>query len=679
MRFMAVSTRISENTGTYISIPLGIAIGLLASFVQSLGLTIQRKSHVLNQALPEGERKAEYRRPLWLLGFGIFISSNLFGSIFQIASLPVVILAPLGAVSLLWNAFFARLLLGDGVSPWMIIGTLLIAGGAVLIGIFGIVPEPTHSLEDLLRLFNRPAFVVYFSLLAFVVVVCLAITHIAEYYYKRQRSLPPVSPPLSPLIAPTTAPSILTTATTTSTTDLDIANERTPLLDRKSITDRRSKSPLSDSDDSTTSHSISSLTKSSSTPLILAASYASFSGIISGMCLLFAKSGVELLMLTIAGDNQFWRWQAWVLVLALAVCALLQLWYMHKSLILANPILICPLAFCFYNLSSILNGLVYFDQFSSLSALQLWMVILGITILLTGVWVVSFPSTGGGVDIGSWTKEGDLSGEHMEMEVGSVMSLDGQDDVQEIEIYEDEPLPMHGSRGEPSGAVLKRSGRFHFESIPDLRVVTEAPGPIPSPHISPSILSPRTLHPRQQTDSALLGSHMRRSQTVHTPDTVTLRTSRTGVSRRRTTLAAAGLSEEQLPFPNPLSPGPSNFGAGFSIGLSPVSPGFVLVPRDRRRRPTGSLRDSTSADDDVFQDARRLNGDVEGRRRRVVSDGALGPSSAGRLGEPSITRSEEDMRDETCEPLLTTSGQSRSGAARERWTWLRSIITGTKQ
>jgi drug/metabolite transporter (DMT)-like permease len=68
-------------------------------------------------------------------------------------------------VSLLWNAFFARLLLGDVFSPWMVLGTLFIAGGAILIAIFGIVPEPTRSLEDLLELFRRPAFIVYFSLL----------------------------------------------------------------------------------------------------------------------------------------------------------------------------------------------------------------------------------------------------------------------------------------------------------------------------------------------------------------------------------------------------------------------------------------------------------------------------------------------------------------------------------
>lgn len=46
-----------------ISIPLGIFIGLLASFVQSLGLAIQRRSHVINSQLPEQDQKVEHRRP----------------------------------------------------------------------------------------------------------------------------------------------------------------------------------------------------------------------------------------------------------------------------------------------------------------------------------------------------------------------------------------------------------------------------------------------------------------------------------------------------------------------------------------------------------------------------------------------------------------------------------------
>jgi len=56
------------------------------------------------------------------------------------------------------------------------------------------------------------------------------------------------------------------------------------------------------------------------------------------------------------------------------------------------------------SLSWIMNGLVYFDQFSPV---HLGLVILGI-VLLGGVWVVSIRSGGGGKDVGTWN-EGDNS------------------------------------------------------------------------------------------------------------------------------------------------------------------------------------------------------------------------------------------------------------------------------
>lgn len=97
----------------------------------------------------------------------------MFGSIAQIASLPVVILAPLGAVSLLWNALFARLLF----RPPLILGTALIGGGATLIAVYGIVPGPerSRSLNELIALFARPAFLAWFCVESAIVVVCLVV------------------------------------------------------------------------------------------------------------------------------------------------------------------------------------------------------------------------------------------------------------------------------------------------------------------------------------------------------------------------------------------------------------------------------------------------------------------------------------------------------------------------
>lgn len=54
----------------------------LSQHPQSLtpGLTIQRKSHVQDEALPIEQRTRAVRRPLWIIGFAIYISSNIFGS-----------------------------------------------------------------------------------------------------------------------------------------------------------------------------------------------------------------------------------------------------------------------------------------------------------------------------------------------------------------------------------------------------------------------------------------------------------------------------------------------------------------------------------------------------------------------------------------------------------------------
>lgn len=77
------------------------------------------------------------------------------------------------------------------------------------------------------------------------------------------------------------------------------------------------------------------------------------------MTLILAKAAVELFVLTLEwwrtgkGENQFVRAETWVLMVGLNVGAVLQLVYLNYSLTFASPALICPLAFCFFNLSSI--------------------------------------------------------------------------------------------------------------------------------------------------------------------------------------------------------------------------------------------------------------------------------------------------------------------------------------
>lgn len=56
--------------------------------------------------------------------------------------------------------------------------------GAVLIGGFGVVQEPNHTLDDLIQLYKRPSFIAYFAVVEFFIVTGLAATHMVERRYK---------------------------------------------------------------------------------------------------------------------------------------------------------------------------------------------------------------------------------------------------------------------------------------------------------------------------------------------------------------------------------------------------------------------------------------------------------------------------------------------------------------
>lgn len=162
----------------FLSVALGETPALNIAVRQLIaGLTIQRKSHVQEDALPITSRRRPLRRPLWLLGFTIYITSNIFSTIYQLDALPIIILAPLGAVSLIYNALLARVILGDVFGTTAIVGTTLVALGAVLIAVFGVVREEEHSLDELMRLWRRGPFLAFFlTMVAMVVIVLVSVS-----------------------------------------------------------------------------------------------------------------------------------------------------------------------------------------------------------------------------------------------------------------------------------------------------------------------------------------------------------------------------------------------------------------------------------------------------------------------------------------------------------------------
>ncbi|KAK8024131.1 hypothetical protein PG993_012197 [Apiospora rasikravindrae] len=154
---------------------IGVIVGLLSTSVQSLGLTLQRKSHILeDEKGPHDVRRPPHRRRRWQLGMGMFVISNILGSSIQISTLPLPVLSTLQAAGLVFNSICATIILSEPFTRWSLWGTLLVSAGAVLIGIFGAIPSPAHSLKELMALMGRWQFILWMSF-QLVLVVCIAV------------------------------------------------------------------------------------------------------------------------------------------------------------------------------------------------------------------------------------------------------------------------------------------------------------------------------------------------------------------------------------------------------------------------------------------------------------------------------------------------------------------------
>jgi hypothetical protein len=223
-----------------------------------------------------------------------------------------------------------------------------------------------------------------------------------------------------------------------------------------------------------------------------------------------------------------------------------------------------PVAFCWYNLSSIVNSLVYFDQFSALSTRSLLLVILGIVILLGGVGVVSMPASNheGGIEINTWHEDAEEQGEiRLDMESDALHGSPANG--------ADGPSPHHGLG----------LGRVWSHEPSSTEGVAGLPsGPTPIMDITSPLGSPTSSRRRKPSGSG--------------PDP----------SRRGST--------------HPLSPPLSTASlGGFAIGISAASPGFSVLPRSRGERRVAS---GASTFADVVARTQR-------DMRRTASEGDVGP------------------------------------------------------
>lgn len=141
------------------AILLGCSVAVVSSGLQSLGITLQRKSHLLPIHLEDDHSHHYYlksKRNMWLFGFFLFIISNVLGSIIQITTLPLIILSPLQSIGLIFNSLLSCLLLPGESFTWKLgMGTFVISIGAFIIAYNGNpVPPPPDSNDPETRFNN---------------------------------------------------------------------------------------------------------------------------------------------------------------------------------------------------------------------------------------------------------------------------------------------------------------------------------------------------------------------------------------------------------------------------------------------------------------------------------------------------------------------------------------------
>lgn len=308
--------------GSASAVAFGCVVGIISSATQSIGLTLQRKSHIMeDEASVNGARRPAHRQALWRIGLALFLLSNIFGSSVQITTLPLIVLSPLQAIGLVFNSICASVILSEPFSSHSIAGTLLVSLGALVIASFGVVPEPNRNLDELIVLLVRGKFIIW---MAMTLIFCALLIFII---YK-------------------------------------VVDEAGPEKPQWIATN---------------------------TFVIRGALFGVLSGILSAHSLLMAKSAVELL---VRGLSDHWvdflRWQAWLIVGFFLFFALSQLFFLNNGLRLCSTSVLYPLVFCVYNVTVIMNGLIYFDQTSRLSKKQILMVGVGTILVLIGVLSLSW-------------------------------------------------------------------------------------------------------------------------------------------------------------------------------------------------------------------------------------------------------------------------------------------------
>ena len=137
----------------------GMSIAVLFSMLSTLGVNIQKCSMRWEEergALGKKMRPSPLQ-PWWLLGY-ILLTAGAFVDFVAFGMAPQSLIAPIAALSLVWNIIMAPMMHDETATCSNLVATAVIFAGTTVSVLFGAREAPFYSLQDLLALFVEPAF-----------------------------------------------------------------------------------------------------------------------------------------------------------------------------------------------------------------------------------------------------------------------------------------------------------------------------------------------------------------------------------------------------------------------------------------------------------------------------------------------------------------------------------------
>lgn len=156
-------------------------ICFMGSCLCVIGLTLQKEAHSDTEHHPKfGDMIIS---PMWLLGLALTIVAPSVADLLAYSLAPMSFTAPLSGFTLLNNLIVAPLARGEGVQAWPDLpATLITVIGMALTSMLSAKNDPNYTLEDLLMLAQKPAWICGLAILTCLIVACIVymVLHASE-------------------------------------------------------------------------------------------------------------------------------------------------------------------------------------------------------------------------------------------------------------------------------------------------------------------------------------------------------------------------------------------------------------------------------------------------------------------------------------------------------------------